>query len=572
MEYVRSVANGRILAAVFRRWRIGVRKSRMGVPLLVASSSLPCTEMKKLSKEEISALERVVQAMGDAGAQLLEHLHLVSKHLEFWKAREQGTDSDKVRFMILERGPWAFFQGVSRLVRACFWEVSPAQGLFSAAASRISERVRVLTDFRTQLATLIGQVHMKVDKMGAKVSSGHVKPKVAISECMVAVIKAMAVLEGDYELPQSDYDSQGNSFPGKLLLKFDNIPDTLGRRMEWTNSELQEAIQILFNNLWKLDNFLTTLMWQYRRPRKLVRKWMQYSGSALGLGVASGWLVSHSRLSGSNDLDRWFQEGVEASSSFLKEHIQQPLLSIRDELFNTFRKRHRDVEELGDVKLTAASFHRMLKDYVAQKKGAEVADHASEQELMENLMERYEEEVTHPVKNLLSGELVRAVLIQVQKLKLDIETAMLELNQILRANEINFAVLAALPALLFSIAVGWLLRRPFIKGKGAEGRGRQAQLKRRMLMADAEKAVMICQISIEEGEEDDAVAHFGTLIYCLDRLYKAVKKPAKATGEWSSLQKDIVDLAKPRLSTYYKLSIAARMERVYDCLVPMPQL
>jgi hypothetical protein len=31
---------------------------------------------------------------------------------------------------------------------------------------------------------------------------------------------------------------------------------------------------------------------------------------------------------------------------------------------------------------------RMLKDYVAQKKGAEVADHASEQELMENLMER----------------------------------------------------------------------------------------------------------------------------------------------------------------------------------------
>jgi nuclear-control-of-ATPase protein 2 len=71
------------------------------------------------------------------------------------------------------------------------------------------------------------------------------------------------------------------------------------------------------------------------------------------------------------------------------------------------------VEELGDVKLTAASFHRMLKDYVAQKKGAEVADHASEQELMENLMERYEEEVTHPVKNLLSGELVRAVLIQV---------------------------------------------------------------------------------------------------------------------------------------------------------------
>jgi hypothetical protein len=74
--------------------------------------------------------------------------------------------------------------------------------------------------------------------------------------------------------------------------------------------------------------FILLQMWQYRRPRKLVRKWIQYSGSALGLGVASGWLLSHSRLSGSNDLDRWFQEGVEASSSFLKEHIQQPVTSL----------------------------------------------------------------------------------------------------------------------------------------------------------------------------------------------------------------------------------------------------
>jgi nuclear-control-of-ATPase protein 2 len=39
-----------------------------------------------------------------------------------------------------------------------------------------------------------------------------------------------------------------------------------------------------------------------------------------------------------------------------------------------------------------------------------------------------------------------------------------------------------------------------------------------------------------------------------------------------SLEKDIVELAKPRLSTYYKLAIAARMERVYEILVPMPIL
>jgi hypothetical protein len=40
---------------------------------------------------------------------------------------------------------------------------------------------------------------------------------------------------------------------------------------------------------------------------------------------------------------------------------------------------------------------------------------------------------------------------------------MLELNQILRANEINFALLSAVPALLGAFMIGWLLKRPFIK-------------------------------------------------------------------------------------------------------------
>lgn len=44
-----------------------------------------------------------------------------------------------------------------------------------------------------------------------------------------------------------------------------------------------------------------------------------------------------------------------------------------------------------------------------------------------------------------------------------VHRAMLELNQILRANEINFAILAALPALLAAVLLGWLVKQPFTK-------------------------------------------------------------------------------------------------------------
>lgn len=505
-------------------------------------------------------------------SQLLEHLHHVSKHLEFWQRLAKGGRSNKLSFMMLERGPWAFFQGISKFIRASVVGASPGKKLLAAASSRISERVAVLVDLRERLAKITGQVHVEVDKMGEKVS-GEQNSRVASSECILAVLKALSILEGGYELPQRDYYKQGDlSAAVTLVLDFDDIPEILGRRMEWTNSDLDHAIKLLSDSLWKLHFFLDTLMWEYRRPRTVVRKWIHYSGGALGLGILSGWLFRHSQLGGSNDLERWTKEGVGAARGFLEEHVQQPLLSISDDLFDTFRKRHREGSELGDVKLAAESLHRMLQEFVAQTEGSDTAESSSEQHLMELMMSRYETELNHPLRNFLVGELARALLIQVQKLKLDIETAMLELNQILRANEINFALLSAVPALLGAFMIGWLLKRPFIKGqKGAGGRGRKAQLRRRMMMVDVENAVMTCQKCIDEGQVD-TFAEFGTLIYSLDRLYKAVRNSASESGEWSSLQKDVIELAKPRLSTYYKMAIVARMERVYECLAPVPGL
>lgn len=38
-----------------------------------------------------------------------------------------------------------------------------------------------------------------------------------------------------------------------------------------------------------------------------------------------------------------------------------------------------------------------------------------------------------------------------------------------------------------------------------------------------------------------------------------------------SVKGDIMDLATPRLATSYKLAITARMERIYECLVPLPK-
>lgn len=55
--------------------------------------------------------------------------------------------------------------------------------------------------------------------------------------------------------------------------------------------------------------------------------------------------------------------------------------------------------------------------------------------------------------------------LQVQKLKVDMESAMLEMDQILKSNELSIALVAAIPALLVAgavvaLIVRWLTPRP----------------------------------------------------------------------------------------------------------------
>jgi hypothetical protein len=64
------------------------------------------------------------------------------------------------------------------------------------------------------------------------------------------------------------------------------------------------------------------------------------------------------------------------------------------------------------------------------------------------ILQRYEEELKSPLKNVLLGDLVSMLLIQVQKSKVDLEAAMMAMDRLLKANELNFELLAVIPLLV----------------------------------------------------------------------------------------------------------------------------
>lgn len=81
---------------------------------------------------------------------------------------------------------------------------------------------------------------------------------------------------------------------------------------------------------------------KHRKPRKITQYWIRYTCGAVGFSICSIWLLQHSRLMGSSDIDNWIQEAKDSTVSFFTEHVEQPVhffLSMR----HTIRQKRRGV-------------------------------------------------------------------------------------------------------------------------------------------------------------------------------------------------------------------------------------
>ncbi|KAG9450593.1 hypothetical protein H6P81_010558 [Aristolochia fimbriata] len=531
------------------------RRRKPSLPLPLSSTYYDTT----LTPRDTS---RVLDVIEDIMGHILSRLHHIQKSLHFWHSRAEGTEKQKMYFMVFERGPCAFIEGSSQLLRGISTEGYSMQHLCHSATVSINEKINVLTSLQRSLALFLAELYLEVDKFGEALMKD---PDKSLPVFLMTVNNMFTKLEASIGHPQSNIKSSFSVPMDKcnsLYLQLEKLPEIDQDRSQWTDCEVRDAINAVNKNLQRLDSYLSVLISKFQKPRRLSLYWLRYTCGAVGLSICSVWLLRHSSLMGSPDIDNWIREAKESTVSFWNDHVEQPILSIRDELFATFRTRHKGVMELEEVQLTADSLHKMLLAFSKQIEGVELPEDTSDQAMLEIVMARYEKELMHPIKSFLGGEIVRAFLIQIQKLKLDIETAMLELDQILKANEINFAVLAALPAFILFPLLIMLARAWIIRDKGAEGKGRTARLQRRLLVVGVEKWIMQIQNCVEQGLDEDGQCMFGLLLYSLDRLYKTVERHAKETGEWRSLRQDMLDVAKPKMTTTYKLAITSRMERV----------
>ncbi|KAF6003853.1 Nuclear control of ATPase protein 2 [Cyanidiococcus yangmingshanensis] len=186
-------------------------------------------------------------------------------------------------------------------------------------------------------------------------------------------------------------------------------------------------------------------------PSHFSRNWLKYIGGALG--IFWSWKKIQSRHT---QLGLFFESVGGAARSFWQQHIVSPLKMIYKEVFHSS---YRTFMDPIAVQAEQDALNRMVVDFTretyarlpeAERRQAELLAANGD---LSPVMKIYEQQIRSPVVNMLAGDVIRALLIQVQKLKVDVEQEMVAVDSLVRSNELNLQVAAAVPGLLAVIVV-----------------------------------------------------------------------------------------------------------------------
>lgn len=322
------------------------------------------------------------------------------------------------------------------------------------------------------------------DNISAK---GTESPGVGKEEWMSTVAKSISLMENILR-NVSGLEVSVAEFEDGVFASVEEDPEIVSSSSEGNGNparpgQLTERLfQILDDHLPEQEHASQALANDYGRPSRFVRYWIP--GTILLLsGSTLLRLIANRRA----EIRQWIEEFGATLVDFWSNWVIEPLTK----LIGTIR--HDESSEVAimskdSLKADRASLERMVVDFAA--------DHASENgtryteaqmsEIQAKVKEgdltpvlrAYERDLKRPFIGTVKGDLVRALLIQVQKTKVDVEVAISGIDSLLKSQELLFGLIGLTPGILVSFAAFRGLNNLFGSRKGVRQNQKQGQTTR----------------------------------------------------------------------------------------------
>jgi nuclear control of ATPase protein 2 len=222
----------------------------------------------------------------------------------------------------------------------------------------------------------------------------------------------------------------------------------------------KRLIHILEVHLPWQEQACTSMSLEYGKPSRLVRYWIP--GVALLLSGSTLLRIASNRRA---EIVQWFQDFGATVRDFYMNWVLEPM----KRLVGTIR--HDEQSEIAimskdSLKADRESLERMVVDFAIEHPEnntkytdvqiIEIRSKVKQGDLTP-VLKAYEREMQSPIRNAVMGDLVRTLLIQVQKTKVDVEVAIGGIDSLLKSQELLFGFVGIAPGVLISyLVVQWL--------------------------------------------------------------------------------------------------------------------
>lgn len=322
-----------------------------------------------------------------------------------------------------------------------------------------------------------------------------------------------------------------------ILKSLDDDPELLANQEQHSASSIEETraqllqIAAILNSELGNQNARNQLK-QCGKPSRLFRYWPAGVVALYGLYKFVGNLPA---------LIEWIQTTVfDTLQSFWENWIVSPLRNVYETV------RHDDQAKIAlmskqSLASDMSSLERMVIEFSHDYDRSNISDDIIRERVqsgdMSAVLIPYEKQIQTPISSLLRGQLVRSLLIQIQKTKVDVEVAMDGIDKLLQSQQLVFGLVAAIPA----IAVTWFATKSLVNRsqqgnlrKKAHDRG---ETKDRLLLSLGE----IEQILFKYVSSDpNSLTNLGLgLVLCETHFVKIVAKDYLSKARYRQLCRDL---------------------------------
>ncbi|CAN3373779.1 hypothetical protein DIURU_005811 [Diutina rugosa] len=150
---------------------------------------------------------------------------------------------------------------------------------------------------------------------------------------------------------------------------------------------------------------------------------------------------------------------VDTTVGFFRNWVVEPL----NNMFSILRQDNDlSITSRDSLKSDMTSLERMLLDY-AHDENISVTPEQIHQDILKGdmtmVMSKYEQEIRTPIKSLMKGDLVRSLLIQIQRSKVDGAIAINGIDKLIKSQQLLFGLVSVSPSVFILYKLwGWIFR------------------------------------------------------------------------------------------------------------------